>query len=334
MQITKKSKVTASHTIQSIEWGKTAVIPEATIQAIANDIQSHLDSVYPELNLECFVDIVKDYRDYQVFHIHTYPAQGFEPVLKYRVYLHDTTVAYMWDNIVEEFDLDLRKDYADTVCDIITKHVSTLPGRVTGSTISAATQYPKTLKYLYVSEDLSEYPESVQAEYEDVWDELWSTWEANPRRVPTELWKSSEALITKEDGWLQVSWGGLDNYQEFATLAECKSHVADQYAVFRWMHKSTATQDATATQDDGSIVLKQYYIYDTISNLRNNGWDEVLDFFLKNNWTQGNRVLIPGDTKLVKVGESRYHYLYKITTDKASETLPFLKPEFGGDELV
>lgn len=254
--------IQGSSTIESIRWGKTAVVSESVLQGIMSDIQNHLDAVYPENNLQCFVDLLKDYRGYQVFHVSTAPATTFDPVLQYRVYLHDTTVAYMGDKATDESDIDVRRDYADTVCDIITKHVSTIPGRVTGSTVSAATQYPKTLKYLYVSEDLSDYSESVQAEYEDAWDDLLSTWEDNPRSVPVELWKSSEAFITKEDGWLQVSWGGLDSYEEFSTLSDCKDHVASQYPIFRWGDISSLPKSTAKRNIKPNRVNKGPFIYD------------------------------------------------------------------------
>lgn len=220
MKISKHHTVKASRTLESIQWGKTAVVSESVLQGIMSDIQEHLDTVYPENNLQCFVDLLKDYRGYQVFHVSTAPATTFDPVLQYRVYLHDTTVAHREGTAADESDIDVRHDYANIVCDIITKHVSTIPGRVTGST------------------DLS-----------------------------------------------------------------------------------------------STVTLTQDYFYDTVKNMEDNDWAEVLSLFRNNGWVQGNSLVIPSGTQLIKVSESRYYTVYTVVGDASGEDLPILKPEFGGEEL-
>lgn len=220
MKISKRTVVAASQTLESIQWGKTASVSESVLQGIMSDIQEHLDTVYPENNLQCFVDLLKDYRGYQVFHVSTAPATTFDPVLQYRVYLHDTTVAHRDGTAADESDIDVRHDYANIVCDIITKHVSTIPGRVTGST------------------DLS-----------------------------------------------------------------------------------------------STVTLAQDYFYDTVKNMEDNGWDEVLVFFKNNGWVRNDQLIIPAGTSLSKVEENRYYNVYEISGQYGPETIPVLKPEFGGDEL-
>lgn len=134
MKISKKCRVTASSTIDSIEFGRTVDVPEAVIQSIVADIQNHLDTAYPESHFVCFVDLLTDYRGYKLLRIDTYPADNYELVLRYKIYLHDTTVAHCTErDTVSEGDLDIRKDYADTVCDIVTKYINALRGSVTTS---------------------------------------------------------------------------------------------------------------------------------------------------------------------------------------------------------
>jgi hypothetical protein len=54
--------------------------------------------------------------------------------------------------------------------------------------------------YMYVSEDPEvDYSEEICNKYN--WDEMFDRWKSNPRSVPKELWLSSKAVVTKEDGW-------------------------------------------------------------------------------------------------------------------------------------
>lgn len=221
MKISKKSRVTASSTIDSIEFGRTVDVPEAVIQSIVSDIQAHLDTAYPEQQLVCFVDLLTDYRGYKLLRIDTYPADNYELVLRYKIYLHDTTVAHYTErDTVSEADLNIRKDYADTVCDIVTNHINQLRG-------------------------------------------------------------------------------------------------------------STAVPSG-----DSSVTLTEDYFYDTEKNLKDNGWDDILEWFRSNAWIHNGALIVPAGTKLNWVSEDRYYTTYQVYTPAGTQKIPFLKPEMGGSELV
>lgn len=205
-------------------------------------------------------------------------------------------------------------------------------GSVTGSTVFAASGYPKTLPYKYVSEDLSDYDDNIQETYEDIWEAALSKWEADPRKVPESMWKYSEAVVTNEDGFLQVSWGDWDNYEEMSSLASCKEHVASQYRIFRWSKSSPKPNKwPTWCLDPNEILLTKCYTYDTVDNLRDKGWDDILEWFRKQYWIfDDERCSLSAGTPLVKVDENTYYEFYKTERFGDEIVLPFLKPEHGG----
>lgn len=343
MKITKKSNVTASQTLESIQWGKTVVVPEAIIQAIANDIQDHLDTLYPELNLECFVEIMKDYRGYQSIHVSTYPYQVYDPVLKYYVFLHDTTVAYYGDTKVYEDSLDVREDYADIVCDIITKHVSTIPGRVTGSESMSDSTTVDSAAIDRCIRELSRLPKGNRNVAILVVKGI------NPRRPVIYIQANSKFASNGRDQYL-TSTEVFDLLQAFCKVAEpvMEKYVHIDYCQlvknldgfdFSMMYDVSAKTSANLPVTSSSyvsdtITLKEDYFYDTVKNMEDNGWDEVLVFFENNGWIQNDQLIIPARTSLLKVEENRYYNVYQISGQYGTEKIPFLKPEFGGDDLV
>ena len=121
--------------------------------------------------------------------------------------------------------------------------------------ISEDFQQVGSYPYMYVSEDPEvDYSEEIFNKYN--WDEMFDRWKANPRSVPKELWLRSKAVITKEDGWYQVSYGGLDDYEEFDSLASCKKHVASQYDIFKWT-RATKSQP-TSSKSQSQVVPDSY----------------------------------------------------------------------------
>ena len=57
-------------------------------------------------------------------------------------------------------------------------------------------------------------------------------------------WVESEAEITKEAGWYQVSWGGLDSYIECSSIDDCKNAVESYYdSDFEWLTSEVKEQE-------------------------------------------------------------------------------------------
>ena len=55
------------------------------------------------------------------------------------------------------------------------------------------------------------------------------------------------------------------------------------------------------------IVLESELFYDTVSNIENAGWDDILAFFHDNGWVSGRALIIPEGTALTVTGRDATH---------------------------
>ncbi len=87
-----------------------------------------------------------------------------------------------------------------------------------------------TYTYRYIPEDPIDYVFHGVEIDDDEFDAAVESGNFTP-----EMWLTSEACITEEDGWYQVSLGGMDDYTEFETVEECKEYVEGHYEHFEWV---------------------------------------------------------------------------------------------------
>lgn len=90
-----------------------------------------------------------------------------------------------------------------------------------------------TYTYRYIPKYLTEYDDHDVAMDEEEFDAAVKSGNFTP-----EMWLTSKAHITEEDGWYQVSFGGVDDdYVEFESVEECKEYVEDWigYHRFEWV---------------------------------------------------------------------------------------------------
>lgn len=99
--------------------------------------------------------------------------------------------------------------------------------------------------YKYVPDDYQDIENEGVAITED---EFYAAWES--RLFPDNMWLTSEAVVTKEGGYYQVSWGGNDDYTEFSSINECKKFVSRHYEYFQWIEDSSSMDNNIVKTSD------------------------------------------------------------------------------------
>lgn len=113
-----------------------------------------------------------------------------------------------------------------------------------GNHMNESFSSPVEFRYKYISDDYSDYEDIMSEEEYDA--------ACSSENFPDNMWKRSSAVITKEDGWYQVSYHGLDNYREFADFDSCIELVNDNdwYVAIEWIDEPEDTFPDDDDDDD------------------------------------------------------------------------------------
>lgn len=77
------------------------------------------------------------------------------------------------------------------------------------------------------------------------------------------------------------------------------------------------------------ITLSDYY-YDTVSNLHEADWDEVIDVFESNNWISRDDLIIPKGTKMTLSDVDNYYNIFEVHTSHGTSYIPIRLDECDG----
>ena len=120
-----------------------------------------------------------------------------------------------------------------------------------------------TFTYRYVPDDIGDLPEDVLEKYtEEQIDEF-----IESKNIPDDLWLTSEAFITYEDGSYQVSHGGWDDYRFYSTIEDCIQDVEGWYDIFEWVDDVSNIEYSAPDEED----------YDEYDDEYSDEYDESLE---------------------------------------------------------
>ena len=73
------------------------------------------------------------------------------------------------------------------------------------------------------------------------------------------------------------------------------------------------------------VKLASEYFYDTIKNIQDAGWSDVLSFAEDSGWISGSNIIIPAGTVMTLVDDKGYFNVYLVKTTAGDEFIPFNK---------
>lgn len=73
------------------------------------------------------------------------------------------------------------------------------------------------------------------------------------------------------------------------------------------------------------VKLASEYFYDTVKNIQDAGWSDVLSFAEDSGWIRGNQIIIPAGTVMTLVDDNRHFNVYWVKTNAGDEFIPFNK---------
>lgn len=120
-----------------------------------------------------------------------------------------------------------------------------------------------TFTYRYVPDDIDDLPEDVLEKYTEEQIEEF----IESKNIPDDLWLTSEAFITYEEGSYQVSHGGWDDYRFYSTIEDCIHDVEGWYDIFEWVDDVSNIEYSAPDEED----------YDEYDDEYSDEYDESLE---------------------------------------------------------
>ena len=114
-----------------------------------------------------------------------------------------------------------------------------------------------------------------------------------------------------------------------AAVKELKKHYTNVTSEKRgeWFEItfSGLKKDLKEAVTNEPVKLASEYFYDTIKNIQDAGWSDVLSFAEDSGWIRGNQIVIPAGTVMTLVDDNRHFNVYWVKTNAGDEFIPFNK---------
>lgn len=130
-------------------------------------------------------------------------------------------------------------------------------------------------------------------------------------------------------GYLIVLDRGGDGYNVYDKHRELEdAGYPSLEAAKQFIDELESPENIISSVNDDDLIINKTYItlsdcfYDTLSNLHDADWDDVIDGFEANNWISGDELIIPKGTKMTLSEVNNYYNVFEVCTSRGKSYIP------------